>query len=217
MIVVTTQCFQPDVGGIETFVTGLADALTRRGHRICVYCDATDIKSAHEFDGARSYSINRFGGPRPWRRWRKARAVMERIRRGGVRYVIADSWKSLELVSPNALEGTRVICLAHGAELLAGRGSSKQTKIIKAFEKATLVAANSQFTANLVRPLISGKTKVRVVLPGVETPAGASRELPSRSRGRRLLTIARFEPYKGVDTVLRSLSALQELVRRHAL
>ncbi|MGB8365688.1 MAG: glycosyltransferase family 4 protein [Rhizomicrobium sp.] len=212
MIVVTTQCFQPDVGGIEAYVTGLADALTRRGHRICVYCDATNAKAAHEFDGARSYSINRFGGPRPWRRRRKARMITGRIRLGGVRIVIADSWKSLELLSPDVLTGTRVICLAHGAELLAARGSSKEAKIIKSFGKATLVAANSQFTANLVRPLISGKTKVRVVLPGVETPLGAPRELPSRTRppGRRLLTIARFEPYKGVDTVLRSLSALQE-------
>jgi len=212
MIVVTTQCFPPNVGGIEAYVAGLADALARHGHSPNVFCDAAEENAAREFDSARAYPIKRFRGPRGWRRWRKARAVVKVIRQNGARVVVADSWKSLEILTPDALKLARVVSLAHGAELLAAPGTGKAARIVRAFQKATLVAANSQFTADLARKFVDNAAKVRVVLPGVDAPPGAPRSLPSPPcpRGQKLLTIARLEPQKGVDTVLQSLSALQE-------
>jgi phosphatidylinositol alpha-1,6-mannosyltransferase len=52
-------------------------------------------------------------------------------------------------------------------------------------------------------------------LPGVDPPAGASETLPRHGTGSppRLLTIARLEPRKGIDVVLRALPAL---ARDHA-
>lgn len=211
MIIVTTQCFPPDQGGIQAYVAGLADALARRGHHISVFCDAAEENAAREFDGARSYAIHRFRGPRVWRRLRKAKAIAGKFARGEAHFVIADSWKSLELLKPKTVpKFVRVVCLAHGAELLAAPGTSKAMRVARAFQNATLVAANSHFTAHLAQRLVPGAKNIRVVLPGVDAPPEAPRILSSRPLGRRLLTIARLEPQKGVDIVLRSLSALQE-------
>jgi phosphatidylinositol alpha-1,6-mannosyltransferase len=54
------------------------------------------------------------------------------------------------------------------------------------------------------------KAASRVVLPGVDPPFGATATLVAQNTdvAPRLLTIARLEPRKGVDMVLRALAAL---------
>ena len=215
MILFTTQNFLPGIGGIQNYVTGLADAFAARGEKIAVFCDREDEPgTALAIDNTRVYPIHRFGGPRPWRSWRKARAVRKRLTVGDVRAVIADSWKGLVQMPRSGLGQARVMCLAHGAELLVPPRSAKGRRISRAFAKADIVAANSHFTAGLVRPFVSGKTEVRILLPGVSTPPGAPLTFPTRARveAKRLLTIARLDPYKGIDRVLQALPAL---VQRH--
>jgi phosphatidylinositol alpha-1,6-mannosyltransferase len=209
MILFDTQNFLPDVGGTQLYVTGLADALAARGHGIEVYCDATSAEAAARIDAARAYPIARFAGPRPWMRWNKARRVMARLAKGDVQAVVTDTWKSLSPLKPDALRNVRVLCLGHGNEFLQMPGSTKERRMIAALAKADIVAANSQFTAGIAEPFARGKT--RVTLPGVIPPAGASREFAPRASNEnpKLLTIARLEPRKGVDMVLRALPALR--------
>jgi phosphatidylinositol alpha-1,6-mannosyltransferase len=215
MLLFATQNFLPDIGGIQNYVTGMADAFAARGEKLEVFCDREDEPGAAvAIDRARPYPIHRFGGPRPWRSWRKARALRKRLAAGNVRAVVADSWKGLKQVPKSALARARVMCLAHGAELLVSPQSAKGRRISRALTKANIVAANSQFTAGLVRPFVQGKTDVRVLLPGVIPPLGAPREFPSRPQtNTRLLTIARLDPYKGIDRVLHTLP---QLIERHA-
>jgi phosphatidyl-myo-inositol dimannoside synthase len=215
MILFATQNFLPSIGGTQLYVTGLADALAARGHSIEVYCDAASAGAARKIDEARTYPICRFGGLRPLMRWQKARAVAKRIALGGVRAVIVDTWKSLEHFSRESLAGVRVLCLGHGSEFLTRPRSAKQRRMIECLAKADILAANSRFTADLARPFVGRETELRVVLPGVDPPAGASREYirPPRDDGPQLLTIARLEPRKGIDAVLRALPAL---AKRHA-
>lgn len=218
MILFTTQNFLPDVGGTQLYVTGLADALAARGHEVEVYCDTASRGAARGVDQARNYPIHRFGGPRPWMRWRKARAVIGRladqIGRSRVRAVVTDTWKSLELIPAESLLHARVFCLAHGSEFLIKPGSRKERRLRSALAKANIVAANSRFTASLAQPFAPGGTEVRVILPGIVPPSGAPRALPPRADDGtiRILTIARLEPRKGVDTVLASLPALREKI-----
>lgn len=212
MILFATQNFLPSIGGTQLYVTGLADALAAHGHAIEVYCDAASAGGARKIDEARTYPICRFGGLRPLMRWRKARAVAKRIAQGGVRAVITDTWKSLEHFSSESLAGVRVLCLGHGSEFLTPPGSAKERRMVECLAKANIVAANSHFTADLARRYLGKETELGVVLPGVDPPAGASRQYkpPARDGGPRLLTIARLEPRKGIDTVLRALPALAQ-------
>ncbi|MBI3678631.1 MAG: glycosyltransferase family 4 protein [Proteobacteria bacterium] len=211
MILFATQNFLPDVGGTQLYVTGLADALAKRGHGIEVYCDASSAGAAAKVDAARSYPIRRFWGPRPWMRLTKARAVNRRLARGGVKALITDTWKSLEHLSTEKLKGVRVMCLAHGSEFLVARGSRKERRLIACMAKADIVAANSQFTADELKRYAGGKTQVRVLLPGVTPPPLAPRQMPdlSGADAPHILTIARLEPRKGIDAVLQSLPALR--------
>jgi len=209
MILFDTQNFLPDVGGTQLYVTGLADALAARGHFIEVFCDATSAEAAARIDAARHYPIMRFGGPRPWMRWRKAHAVAARIAEGDVTAIVTDTWKSLSPLSERILSDVRVLCLGHGNEFLQAPGGVKERRMIAALAKADILAANSQFTARIAEPFARGKT--RVMLPGVIPPAGASREFAPHAptQNPKLLTIARLEPRKGIDMVLRALPELR--------
>src|SRR5262249_42347313 len=138
------------------------------GHAIEVYCDSASQGAAAQIDAARRYPIRRFGGPRPWMRRAKARAVAKRIAQGGVQAVITDTWKSLEHPPADSLRGARVLCLAHGSEFLVPAGSAKERRMIECLAKADIVAANSHFTADLARPFVRGRTDMRVLLPGVD-------------------------------------------------
>ena len=211
MIVISTQNFFPDVGGMQAYLTGLADALATRGHDIVVYCDADGIGGSADFDADRRYPIIRFRGPRPWRRHSKARSVSRRIGSGGVDILIADSWKSVELLSTSRLSATKVFCLAHGAELFAKYASAKEHRIKSAFAKSDVVASNSHCTAKLAMRFLPAMTKSLVVLPGVIRPFGseATWRSPPQRKQKRLLTIARLDPYKGIDIVLQAIGMLR--------
>jgi phosphatidylinositol alpha-1,6-mannosyltransferase len=204
MIVITTQNFHPDVGGIEIYLTGLADTLAARGHKLAVFCDGP----ASADDVIKPYQIFRFQGPRPWSRWRKSVAVQRFVRKEKVEAVIADTWKSLTLLPAASLENARVVCLAHGAEFLVPPGSAKHGRIVRALAKADIVAANSAFTGALVKPFLTQETEMRVVLPGLYPPL-TKPEKRGASKNR-VLTIARLDAYKGVDVMLRAVAALKE-------
>jgi len=209
MILFATQNFLPSVGGTQIYVTGLADALAAKGHGVEVFCDTASKGAAAKVDQVRNYPIRRFGGPRPLMRRRKARALVKRVAQGGVTAVITDTWKSLEHLPAESLSKLRVLCLGHGNEFLHAPESAKGKLLIACLAKADIVAANSQFTADLARPFTSGKTRIRVIWPGIVPPLGASRTAPRKDQdGPAILTIARLEPRKGIDVVLRALPAL---------
>lgn len=210
MILFATQNFLPSIGGTQIYVTGLADALAARGHAVEIYCDAASKAAAARVDSARAYPIRRFGGLRPVMRRSKAWAVMQRLASGGIQAIVTDTWKSLEHISAHTLKNVTVLCLGHGSEFLVPKGSAKERRLRECLAKASIVGANSHFTAGLVEPHIGGNTELRVILPGVDPPAGASADFRSQDRAAapRLLTIARLEPRKGIDTVLRAVPAL---------
>jgi len=209
MIVITTQCFPPDRGGIENLMGGLADALHASNKDVVVFADR-----AHEdavFDAP--YAVKRFGGFKPLRRRLKARAVASAVRRARVETVFADSWKSAELLPE--LDAPLAV-LAHGMEFPANPDAAKRARIARAFAKAKTVIANSAFTAAAAAPYVSGRTRLVVVNPPIgpmpEPSANALAAMREIIAGRTpvLLTLARLEPRKGVDMVIRALPAILE-------
>ncbi|MBB5211131.1 glycosyltransferase family 4 protein [Microbulbifer hydrolyticus] len=209
MILITTQSFPPDRGGIEGLMSGLADALCAEG------CDVTvlaDQAAASEPPHPCAYQLRRFAGLKPWRRWRKAVAVRAAINAGGVTGVFADSWKSAEKLGALSVP---VAVLAHGMEFPAHPSARKAARIRRVVGDADTVIANSSYTAGLVRPYLQGKTRLVVINPpiGPQPPAVDEQLAALRTRlGRKspvLATVARLEPRKGVDMVIRALPAIR--------
>ena len=53
MIIITTQCFAPKIGGIESLMTGMAEAMANRGIEVLVLADG----KTHETDHKQNYKI----------------------------------------------------------------------------------------------------------------------------------------------------------------
>ena len=190
MIAVLTQCFPPDRGGIETTMGEMAMAFHQAGQKVVVLADHIRGGMA-EPDWP--FPVRRFGGPRFWRRARKARALAALA----PDVIWADSWKSLETLPPR---GPRVVVMAHGNELLrqdGGRGG----RMARAFARADVVVANSRFTAGLMAGLHGG---VVVVNPSIRPPQHA----PRQPQPGHILSLGRLEARKGFDMVIRALPGL---------
>lgn len=212
MILITTQCFAPDVGGIENLMTGLAGALHRRGHTVLVCADRRRDPGRPE--PAFPWPVRRFRGPRPLRRRGKARYIHRLLRRGEVTHVICDSWKSLEGLSVQP--GLPILCLVHGMEIPRYPSGGKHRRIKNSLAKATTVVANSRYTADRVRPFLSEDVIPQIIHPGVDAPVMPgeviTRKIERRLAGYKplLVSVARLEYHKGQDRVLQCLPRLQQ-------
>lgn len=211
MITIATQCFPPVVGGIENMMHALALALQRAGRPVQVFADATAGDDT-AFDREQPFPVLRYGGFKPWRRRKKARAITRQAGgndRGQV--LLTDSWKSLELVDRDRFE--RVVCLVHGTEIPQQPVAGKLQRLRNSFARADFIVANSNYTAGRVRPLLEEPGKLRVVLPGIAAPvvddhADVMVRDELKGRGPVLITLARLEPRKGHLSVLRILPHL---------
>lgn len=210
MILVLTQCFPPETGGIENLVGGLADALGQSGRQVMVMADATDGNRAFE-DKLNNVVVKRTGGPKPLRRRLKAWIAGRLLARGSVEAVLCDSYKSLEFLRRT---GVPVAVMAHGMEFPATISERKRRRIEQAFAKAATVIANSRYTADLARPYLSVQTRLVVVHPPINPqpmPSRAALQRLSAAVGgsRPLLAgLARLEPRKGFDRVIQVLPSL---------
>ncbi len=214
MIVIVTQCFHPDVGGIENLMTGLADHLTASGYPVRVFADRAH-RVPPKGDAAKPYPIDRFGGMRPWRRWRKSRAVAAMLTAQQVSGIFANSWKSVEAL-PRTVN-VPIAVLAHGMEYPSNASPAKRQRIGQALARCHAVIANSRHTADLVRPFLDGAGgQLVIVNPAVEALAAPSAEalavIKARIGGRSpvIVTVARLEPRKGIDSVIRAMPAIRE-------
>ena len=110
MIIITTQCFFPKIGGIESLMTGMAEAMADSGKKILVVADGIKSKD----DELANFSIKRFNHWKPFRRIYKANFIRRKCKVEKIEAIYADSWKSIEY-----LKNINVpkIVLAHGTEI----------------------------------------------------------------------------------------------------
>lgn len=217
MIYISTQCFPPDLGGIQSYMFNVANELARQGDSVVVFADASHEVGAVGFDKRQSFAVNRFGGLKPLRRLRKAWAVQKAMQKQpGV--VICDTWKSLELLQPEPWQQkhpqAKILCLAHGMEFPDGAKADKVKRVQQALAKADRILANSRFTAERLTSYLPPNKTVDVFLPGIATPLlpeathRNSVETLVASRHPVLLTVGRLEPRKGQDKVIAALPQL---------
>ena len=95
MFIIATRSFPPEVGGMQNLMWGLTKELSKN-YMIKVFAD---FQSNHkEFDEQATFSIERIGGIKLFRKYRKAQLINEFIKKNKVDGIIADHWKSLELI-----------------------------------------------------------------------------------------------------------------------
>src|SRR5579883_1543836 len=181
---IVTQCFGPDLGGVEALMTGLADALAAAGEEIAVFADRPHLSDAF----ARPYPIERFGFIRPFRRLMKRRAIVRAAATGRLAGIFADSWKSVEAIPPIAAP---IVVLAHGMELPPDAPRRKARRIAAAFGRAQTIVANSAYTADLARNFVKDGAPALAVAP---PPIPPQSEPTAQALGQIDALIARRGP-----------------------
>lgn len=211
MIYISTQCFPPDLGGIQNYVFSVAEELSRQGNSVVVYADVLPGVNTQGFDTSQRFTIIRFGGFKPLRRLRKARAIAGAMKKTpGV--LLCDTWKSVEYIKcPDA---KKTLCLAHGMEFPAGAKPKKIARVKRAFAKADHILANSHFTANRLNSFLPEGKKAEIFWPGISAPPPVDEKNQKAvlgliaGAGPVLLTVGRIEARKGHDKVIASMPEL---------
>ena len=162
MYLIVTRTFPPEIGGMQNLMWGLARSLSKI-NLIKVFAD---YKEGHqEFDNSVSFSIERVKGIKILRKYRKSYLINEYLNKNPkVQCVIADHWKSLELIKTK----NKKICLIHSKEINHIKGSRLNKKILEVLNNVDHVVANSNFTKKLAIDLGIDEQRIIVINPGVD-------------------------------------------------
>ena len=96
MFVISTRNFPPEIGGMQNLMGGLTNALVNHGP-VKVFADNSE--NSNSFDKYSKAEIERFGGIKLFRKYRKANRVVEFIRGNkNIRSIFFDHWKSVEKI-----------------------------------------------------------------------------------------------------------------------
>ena len=161
MYLIATRSFPPEVGGMQSLMWGLAKEMSKN-FMIKVFADYQE--NHKEFDKEVNFSIERVGGIKFLRKIRKAQLINEFLKENKVQGIIADHWKSLELIQTDK----KKYCLIHGKEINHPKNSSQNKRIVKILNNVEKVIANSENTKNLAIENGVEQNKVIVINPGVD-------------------------------------------------
>ncbi|MFL2901334.1 MAG: glycosyltransferase family 4 protein [Candidatus Pelagibacterales bacterium] len=217
MIIITTQCFFPEIGGIESLMTGMAEAMSSADKNVLVLADGKTT----EDDENKKYKIKRFSGWKPFRRRRKAIYLKKFIANNNIETIYADSWKSVEHLR---LVNVKIVVLAHGTEIPKKYFDSfyaylniKKRRIIKSYANCQKIVANSAYTRDLmIASLKISHDKIKIIHPGIDIYVDFISD-EDRENVKKIIknaspiitTLARVEKRKGHKFVINAISELK--------
>ena len=210
MYLIATRSFPPEVGGMQSLMWGLSREMSKN-FMIKVFADYHE--NHKEFDENLNFSIERVGGIKFLRKIRKAQLINEFLKDNKIEGIIADHWKSLELIKSNK----KKFCLIHGKEINHPNNSSQNKRIIKVFDKVDKIIANSEYTKNLATSIGLNPEKIVVINPGVNLPKDLNKksldkvESLLKIKTPRLITVSRFDKRKNHEKVLMALRNLKQI------
>jgi len=209
MYLIVTRSFPPELGGMQSLMWGLAKEMSKN-FMIKVFADYQE--NHKEFDQQENFSIERVGGIKFLRKIRKAQLVNEFLKKSKVQGIIADHWKSLELIKTDK----KKYCLIHGKEINHPKGSSLNKRVIKILNNLEMVIANSEYTKDLAINKGVNKEKIKVINPGVspvkELNKNSLEKVESllKVKTPRLITVSRFDKRKNHEKVIMALRNLKQ-------
>ena len=210
MYLIVTRAFPPELGGMQSLMCGLSREMSKN-FMIKVFADYQE--NHKEFDKKESFSIERIGGIKFLRKIRKAQLINQFLIENKVKGIIADHWKSLELIKTDK----KKYCLIHGKEINHQKGSALNKRVIKVLNNVERVIANSEFTKNLAINSGVNKDKVIVINPGVDQAQDLNKkslekvESLLKLKSPRLITVSRFDKRKNHEKVIMSLRNLKQI------
>ncbi|MBD1132812.1 glycosyltransferase family 4 protein [Pelagibacterales bacterium SAG-MED45] len=210
MHLIVTRSFPPELGGMQNLMWGLSRELSKN-FMIKVFADF--IEGHKDFDKQCSFTIERVGGIKLLRKYRKAQLINEYIKDNNIEGIIADHWKSLELIKTLK----KKYCLIHSKEINHTKGSSINKRVVKVLNSCEKVIANSKYTKNLAVTCGISEDKIIVINPGID-PA---EELDKKSldkvesllkiKSPRLITVSRFDKRKNHEKIIMALRNLKQI------
>ena len=209
MYLIVTKAFPPEIGGMQNLMWGLTKEMSKN-FMIKVFADYQE--NHKEFDDKENFSIERVGGIKFLRKIRKAQLVNEYLKENKVQGIIADHWKSLELIQTNK----KKYCLIHGKEINHLRGSLLNKRANKVLNNVEMVIANSEYTKNLAINNGVNKDKLIVINPGVNPVKKLNKkslekvESLLKIKTPRLITVSRFDKRKNHQKIIMSLRNLKQ-------
>ena len=210
MYLIVTKTFPPEVGGMQNLMWGLANELSKH-HMIKVFADY--YENHNFFDEEVSFSIERVGGIKLLRKFRKAQLINEFIRENKVDGIIADHWKSLEHLKTNK----KKICLIHGKEINHEKDTSLNKRVLQVLNNVETIVANSENTKNLAVSLGVQQNKIIVINPGVDPVEELDKKTLDKvenllkHKSPRLITVSRFDKRKNHEKVIMALRNLKQI------
>ena len=210
MYLIVTKTFPPEIGGMQNLMWGLANELSKN-YMIKVFADYQENHKI--FDEQVSFSIERVGGIKLLRKFRKAQLINEFIKENKVLGIIADHWKSLEHLKTNK----KKICLIHGKEINHEKYSSLNKRVLKVLDNVETIVANSQYTKNLAMKMGVKEDKIKVINPGVDPVKELDKknldkvENLLKHKSPRLITVSRFDKRKNHEKIIMALRNLKQI------
>ncbi len=210
MYLIVTRSFPPELGGMQSLMWGLSCEMSKN-FMIKVFADYQD--NHKDFDEQTSFSIERVGGIKFLRKIRKAQLINEFLKESKVQGIIADHWKSLELIKTDK----KKYCLIHGKEINHPVGSPLNKRVVKILNNVEKVIANSQYTKNLAINNGVDQDKVVVINPGIDPVQELNKkslekvESLLKVKTPRLITVSRFDKRKNHEKVIMALRNLKQL------
>ncbi len=210
MYLIVTRSFPPELGGMQSLMWGLSRELSKN-FMIKVFADY--VEDHKDFDEQSSFSIERIGGIKLLRKYRKAQLINEYIKENKINGIIADHWKSLELIKTSK----KKYCLIHSKEINHPKGSSQNKRVVNVLNNVAKVIANSQFTKNLAIELGVNENKIIVINPGVDPAQELNKktldkvESILKIKNPRLITVSRFDKRKNHEKIVMALRNLKQI------
>ena len=195
---------------MQSLMWGLSRELSKN-FMIKVFAD--HIEGHKEFDEQATFSIERVGGIKLLRKYRKAQLINEFIKENKIEGIIADHWKSLELIKTSK----KKYCLIHSKEINHPKGSSQNKRVIDVLNNVEKVIANSEYTKNLAIENGVNENKIIVINPGIDPVKKIDKKTLDKVasllkvKTPRLITVSRFDKRKNHEKVIMALRNLKQI------
>jgi len=210
MYLIITRSFPPEIGGMQNLMWGLTNELSKN-YMIKVFADYHENHKI--FDEKFSFTIERVGGIKVFRKYRKAHLINEFIKENKIEGIIADHWKSFELIKTNK----KKICLIHGKEINHEKGTRLNKRALEVLNNVEVVVANSKYTKELAIKCGVDESRIIVINPGVDLVKELDEkmldkvEILLKQKSPRLITVSRFDKRKNHEKIIMALRNLKQI------